>query len=169
MLPAGCISHEIPGRMRVQIPERRRDEQFFVRVRQELAAEQGIRQVSTNPLTGSVLLFHDLDAARLAAIAETHQLFRLVQSQLERPPRTRSGTDGDHRSFGRSFGGSFAHFQPSSHYGRLALALVGLAAFEAMQGNVRAPAVTVLWYALRLWQRSVADSAPLPGAARQAE
>jgi hypothetical protein len=142
MLPSGQISHAIPGRIRARILERRGDERFFARVREELEREPGIARLDTNALTGSVLVLHNLDAERIASLAESHGLFRLEH-------RSADEFEGNGASTATLFG-SFARSQPSSLYERLALALIGFAAFEAMQGNIAAPAVTLLWYAFRL-------------------
>src|SRR5690349_7256419 len=85
MLPSGQISHAIDGRMRVRIPERKGDKDFFARVREELEREPGIAHVQPNPLTGSVLITHDLDTERLAALVESLGLFHLEPESAEAP------------------------------------------------------------------------------------
>ena len=147
MLPTGWIAHELPGRMRVHIPERRRDERFFELAQQKLAATPGITKLDVNALTGNILMLHELDCARIAAIAESHQLFHLNQESAD-GPRTRQA--GANHSIG-----SFVRLGPLSPYDRLALVFAALAVAETLQGNVMAPAVTLFWYALRLWQLRV--------------
>ncbi|MBS3652309.1 hypothetical protein KEU06_27335 [Pseudaminobacter sp. 19-2017] len=53
------IIHRIPGRMRIQIPAARHQEQFFAGLKQQLNAIQGVRNVTVNPAAASVTIEHD--------------------------------------------------------------------------------------------------------------
>jgi len=54
-LPQARVCHLAHGRLRLKIPEKRRDEAFFEAVRQQLSRD-GIKRVEVNPLTASVLV-----------------------------------------------------------------------------------------------------------------
>src|SRR5260370_37203359 len=81
-LPAGRVCHLTTGRLRVKIPEKRRDEAFFKLLAQRLASWESIEGVEVNPLTASVLVhFSDLGAL-FAQNAMRHDLSSVVLRQL---------------------------------------------------------------------------------------
>jgi hypothetical protein len=53
------IIHRIPGRVRIQVPAARHQEQFFASLKQQLNAVQGVRNVTVNPAAASVTIEHD--------------------------------------------------------------------------------------------------------------
>jgi Heavy metal associated domain 2 len=55
-LPAARISHFTPRRLRIKVPEKRRDRAFFETVAERLATWDSVEGVETNPLTASVLI-----------------------------------------------------------------------------------------------------------------
>src|SRR5437660_7157158 len=63
-LPAARITHFTPRRLRIKVPEKRRDRDFFDTVAERLATWESIERVETNPLTASVLI-HFSDPERL--------------------------------------------------------------------------------------------------------
>src|SRR5205085_12331615 len=87
-LPAARISHFTARRLRIKVPEKRRDTVFFTTVAERLATWESVERVEINPLTASVLI-HFSDPQRLfleatakndlfdidfsAALAETSQ------------------------------------------------------------------------------------------------
>src|SRR5437763_1936252 len=82
-LPQARVCHLAHGRLRLKIPEKRRDEGFFDTVRKQLSGRDGIERVEVNPLTASVLLqFHDPDAA-VAGNALKNDLFEVDFDALE--------------------------------------------------------------------------------------
>jgi hypothetical protein len=54
------VVHAIPGRLRLKISRMRRNPALVAEVQKRFSSVQAIRQVVTNPLTGSVLLLYDL-------------------------------------------------------------------------------------------------------------
>src|SRR5689334_17759009 len=55
-LPRARICHVSPGRVRVRIPERRYDAQYFAAVRELVSAWPGVESVEVNPVTAGVLV-----------------------------------------------------------------------------------------------------------------
>lgn len=55
-LPSARIVHFTPRRLRLKVPEKRRDTGFFDYVRNRLAAWDSVERVETNPLTASILV-----------------------------------------------------------------------------------------------------------------
>ena len=63
-LPAARISHFTARRLRIKVPEKRRNTDFFDTVAERLATWDSVERVETNPLTASVLI-HFSDPERL--------------------------------------------------------------------------------------------------------
>lgn len=58
MAPNASIVHTIPGRMRIRIPSARADQKFLDKACAALKALPHVVEVSSNPLTGSVLILY---------------------------------------------------------------------------------------------------------------
>src|ERR1051326_4256278 len=91
-LPEGRVCHLTNGRVRVKIPEKRRDEAFFNAVRERLGSWSSIEAVEVNPLTASVLVhFRDLGAL-FAENAMKNELFTIdfeaLKAEREGPRRS---------------------------------------------------------------------------------
>jgi hypothetical protein len=70
-LPSAAITHFTTRRLRIKVPEKRRDAAFFDFVRSRLAAWNSIQRVDTNPLTASILVyFSDTERLLLEAVAK---------------------------------------------------------------------------------------------------
>ncbi len=77
-LPRAVILHNVPGRLRLRVPERRRDPGYFQRLAEALGALETVTRVSSNPRLGSVLIEHTEDAeGRIASHGVTEGLFVL--------------------------------------------------------------------------------------------
>src|SRR5690348_441788 len=87
-VPRGRISHLSAGhrsagqhgggRLRIRIPDKRRDEVFFGMVAQRLSGWDSVDRVEVNPLTASVLIyFRDADAL-FAEMERRNDLFMLA-------------------------------------------------------------------------------------------
>jgi len=100
--------------------------------------------VTANPLTGSLLVVHEAPFDVVVAFAEEQQLFRLVGPLPPASLRARvaEGLEDASRNLETVSGGEL------DLDGALILGLTGLAIHQAIEGNIMAPAVTLLWYAL---------------------
>jgi len=58
MLRSASIAHRIPGRIRIRIPSAKADSEFLEQARTALAALPGVLEVTSNPLTGSIVVLH---------------------------------------------------------------------------------------------------------------
>jgi hypothetical protein len=160
-LPQARVCHLAHGRLRLKIPEKRRDEAFFDTVRKQLSGQNGIERVEVNPLTASVLVqFHDPDAP-VAENALKNDLFKVDVDALEAVVEPPALTEEAAEVFAqadmtvRQWTGNAADLRSAIF---LALIVGGL--YQLLRGNIAAPAATLLWYAgatLRLW-----DVAPAP-------
>ena len=76
------IVHHIPGRLRIRLPKAKGNPDLLARISQSLSPLSGVRQVSTNESTGSVVIHYDPGTSReirkqLAAQAEEDEIFVL--------------------------------------------------------------------------------------------
>jgi copper chaperone CopZ len=63
--------HDLPGRLRVRSRLFRNNADLGAAVRSQLGAADGVRSVSVNPVTGSVLVFYDPARASVETLLET--------------------------------------------------------------------------------------------------
>ena len=159
MLPDAHVVHQMLGRLRVRIPSRRRNAQYFARVRQQLAELEGVRAIETNHMTGSVLILHQLSAREIEEHAVKHGLFRLRFSLPDPAPlsqriSTQLGKFG--AGVERASGGAVD--VPAV----VAITFAAAASFQLLKNRVWPPGVTLLWYAV---QRAVEwkEGAPADG------
>jgi hypothetical protein len=157
-LPVGRVCHLTTGRLRVKIPEKRRDEAFFTNLEQRLAPWDSIEQVEVNPLTASVLVhFSDLGAL-FAENAMRNDLFAVDLDQLEgvdgKPRQAltewakQRWTDADKAL--RRWSGGNADIRSAAF-----LALVAGSILQLFRGRIAPPAATLLWDAgevLQIWE-----------------
>ncbi|MCP3868781.1 MAG: heavy-metal-associated domain-containing protein [Gammaproteobacteria bacterium] len=58
MTPRAQIVHQVTGRVRMVVKSRRRNEEYFESVREQLSALEGVEGVKVNQVTGSVTVSH---------------------------------------------------------------------------------------------------------------
>lgn len=144
------IVHELSGRFRLRIPEKRNDKVFFDALAERLSACPGVTTVKFNVHTGSVLLFHAAAtrASDVARYAEQADLFSVepLPATVARTlgQQAAKGLDAFDRGLGALSGG-LVDLQSA-----FLVLLVGLAIYQARRGQVLAPAVSLLWEAIGL-------------------
>lgn len=146
MLPEAQITHAIPGRLRLRVPERKGDVEYFARVEQELRGIEGVSDVTCNPLTGSALIRHRSEREAVLAAASERDLFGRLSDQ---PPvsllDTAIGrTEGLERTISDITEGQFHLFE------LLFTGLIFAAIIQTLRGRFLAPATTLLSYAVTL-------------------
>lgn len=166
-LARGRIAHLSAGRLRIRIPERRRDEAWFRSIAERFSVWDSIDRVEVNPLTASVLFhFTDRDAL-FAEMGRRNDLFAIEEpaaaadehnpaAVTERARRLWAGAD---KALRRVTGGS------TDIRNAAFLMLVASTLYQLLRGQVMPPALTSLWYAgdmLSLW-RATADETPPSG------
>lgn len=147
-LPAAYISHRASPRTRFKIPAKRGDAAYFDTLAENLRKLPAVERVESNPLTASVLLFHDSPPESIAGYAAEQGLFQL-ESLAERagPPfmeRMVESVKSLNQRISTASGGDM------DLKGVVFVNLIGMALFQIRKGNVMAPASTLLWYALSL-------------------
>jgi Heavy metal associated domain 2 len=157
-LPQARVCHYASGRLRVKIPEKRRDEAFFDKLRERLSGWDSVERVEVNPLTASVLVEFSSLLELLAENAIKNDLFEVDFDAL-------SGIGEEPKPLTDHAAAAFAKADESIRRWSAGAAdlrsavfvfLLGAGLMQALRGNVAAPAATLFWYAgdmLRLWER----------------
>jgi hypothetical protein len=164
-LPAARISHFTARRLRIKVPEKRRNMGFFAAVAERLAAWESVERVEANPLTASVLI-HFSDPQRLffEAVAK-NDMFEIDFDAVFAPPSepvvsraaAQSFEIADHEL--RRWTDNQIDIR-----GVLFLMLLAGGVFQLLRRRVETPAPTLLWYAgdlIGLWS----DRGPDPAVA----
>jgi Heavy metal associated domain 2 len=169
--PLARITHFTKRRLRIKVPEKRRDAAFFDFARDRLMVWNSVERVETNPLTASILVyFSDPERLLLEAVGKNDFLdidFATLAQPVE-PVVTRvavrSFSAGDRAL--RGWTGNQVDMRSV-----VFLLLFAGGVYQLMRGRLSTPAPTLLWYAgslLGMWSdRAVdagAESLPRPAA-----
>ena len=174
-LPAARISHFTARRLRIKVPEKRRDTDFFDTVAGRLATWDSVESVETNPVTASILIhFSDPERLFLEAAAK-NDLFDIdldAAFGASSPPVVTEA--------------AVQSFESADHVlrrwtqnqidlrGVLFVLLLAGGVLQLLRRRLDAPAPTLLWYAgdlIGLWsdrsgaQQLATSSGPVPGQA----
>jgi hypothetical protein len=146
MLPAAHVSHRTPGRLRLRIPTRRGQADFFDKLVAELTRQTDVERLEANPLTASVLLMPAVDLGKLARIGADGGLYTLAadESGHEAAPlaqQVAAGFGGLNRQLRSMTGGNLDLVSVGF------LVLVAAAFIQLQRGHVLGPTSTLLWYA----------------------
>jgi hypothetical protein len=161
-LPAARVTHFTNRRLRIKVPEKRRDAAFFSFIVDRLSTWDSIERVETNPLTASILI-HFSDPQRIFFEAATKNDlldidFDAALAEASDPvvSRTaiRSFETADYRL--RRWTGNQVDMRSA-----IFLLLLGGGVYQLLRGSLSTPAPTLLWYAgnlLGLWSDRPADA-----------
>jgi hypothetical protein len=154
-LPSAYISHISSGRLRLKIPSKKADRDYFSFLQEQLSGLPGVQEVVVNPVTASILVRHtydprDIDLKSMEELTELGGLFKLQipgqgkqASVAEQVARAMEGLNGQLKE--KTAGA--LDFQSLAFLG-----LVGVSLFQASRGMVMIPAITALWYASSILQ-----------------
>ncbi|WP_031432449.1 HMA2 domain-containing protein [Methylomarinum vadi] len=158
-IPSAFVKHQLPGRVRLKIPEKKGDFRYFDRVADVFAGSQGITQLQLNPPAASVLISHrdDISFQHIVEFAENNGLFRLTEKPEDYEPLTLPNLPiATLSSIGLDrVDDSLLNLSKNRLDNRsvLFLTLIGLAIHQIARGNIMAPAASLLWYALELLEK----------------
>ena len=161
--PAARISHFTPRRLRIKVPEKRRDRGFFDTVAERLVTWQSVERVETNPLTGSVLI-HFSDPERLfLEAAVKNDLFDIDFDSAFGDSAAPAATEAAVRSF-ETADHALRRWTENQidMRGVLFVLLLAGGLFQLLRRRVDTPAATLLWYAgdlIGLWSGHGPDPA----------
>jgi hypothetical protein len=143
MSARAIVAHQMPGRVRFSVPDKRGDVDYFQRLSRRFSGIDSVHRVKANPLAGSIVLeFAGALEALLLRLAAP-DLFELAESlvgndNLAPPPypiQLVSGRD----------------INPMFMAG-VGFAVLGL--LQGFRGRVMVPAVTAFWYATSTFQQA---------------
>jgi hypothetical protein len=148
-LPSAWLSHRAAGRTRLHVPAMRMQRSYFARARERLVDVPGIRRVSTNIRTASILIEHARDRLDLAALGVEQELFHIepdsppvtLSEQLRRVER-RADAALESATGGRV-----------DLTGAAALAYTAFGAAQVVRGETLPAALTLFWSAFSLLRR----------------
>ncbi|MDO9418228.1 HMA2 domain-containing protein [Pararhizobium sp.] len=152
--PSAYIKHQLPGRVRLKVPQKKGDFDYFDRLAKLFADCHGISQLQLNPPAASILICHGTETPflNIAEFAQTNGLFTIIEQPEETfsipylpiPKFTSKGLNRVDESL--------MDFSQGLLDGRslLILTLIGLAVRQMTKGNIMGPATTLLWYAFSL-------------------
>jgi hypothetical protein len=156
MVPEAQIAHRAGSRLRLRIPARRGDGEYFFKLEEYLLRYRPFRALETNPVTGSVLVVDDgLDVGDLAQKAEADGFFAIRKPG--RPPIPLSGRMvqplGSLSDSVRRMSGGEVDLP-----GLIFMGLLGTGIYQIVRGNFGAPPwYTAFWYAFGVFTKSLID------------
>jgi hypothetical protein len=161
--PAASITHFTPRRLRIRVPEKKRDRAFFDHVAERLSDWDSVERVETNPLTASILIhFTNPNALLFDAIAKNDLLeidFAAAFTDATVPVAIEAAVasfDATDRVLRR-----WTQNQIDVRSVVFLLLLAG-GVFQVLRRRLDTPAPTLLWYAgelIGVWKDRRADSA----------
>lgn len=156
-LPRAHIVHQLRGRLRLRIREKRLDSDYFQEVSARIESLDGVTEVSCNATTGSLLLLHpELPFVDLEPRLNDLSLFEMVTE----PEIT--ATPLEKVSNGFSWLNQAISETSSGDLDLRSLAFLGLIALsiqQIMRGNIMGPAIPMLFNAMSLVQQTDSSDA----------
>ncbi|OPY76379.1 MAG: hypothetical protein A4E64_01538 [Syntrophorhabdus sp. PtaU1.Bin058] len=152
MIPEAFVCHNTLNRLRVRIPSKRRNAEYFTALEKDLITIEGVESVIANPVTASLLLVHNVSLERLSEYAAEKQLFSLIHI----PPKQMTFHDSLTHNFNVLDKKVKDYTQGATDIGSLAfLGLAGAGIYQISKGNFTAPAwYTAFWYALNIFLKT---------------
>jgi hypothetical protein len=142
------VVHQLPGRLRLRIPEHRNNEGFFDELAERLRAADEIDRVSRDAMTATLLIRHRVPENRLLSFLE--DLLGLA-FEAAPPPNLSYGLapvgatiKAVNHSLRRASGGT------TDLRVVLFVLLVALAVRQLTRGQIMVPAAALLWNAFEL-------------------
>ncbi|MBC7857859.1 MAG: hypothetical protein H7Z39_03595 [Burkholderiaceae bacterium] len=147
MAENAVIAHQIPGRIRFRLLERRGDGAYFSELATKLGHIDAIDRVKPNPTTGSVVLEY---SGSLNALIEQMQLQEVYMNIQRNPPQSspalapRPANNSFRLVSGRDINPLF-----------MAASLLGIiGVVQTLRGKILVPSLSAFWYALEGFRQS---------------
>ena len=186
--PIAIVEHQLPGRVRLRIPSKRGDTEWFRTVIHQLAEDPSVHEARANPETGSILFLHTGPVDRIALLAPDRGILDVRQPTRATPAPRPDGVPAiDGRlleaasagftglgiyqlSQGRPIGNAVEHFWHAYTALRilqspgLAMTYAALGLYQVTRGQLLGPAGSLFFYAILAHRMALDD-----GASTQAE
>lgn len=152
MLPVALIVHELPGRVRLRIRERKGDREYFQRVAAEFIAVEGVEAVVTDFRTGSVLVRYRGELPSLLEEGAQRDLFRIAKG-----PQGVAWTTAIYQALERGDRELYAESGGRVDFSTLSfLAMAAAGIFQVANGRGLPAGVTLLRYAYEVLRNEAA-------------
>ncbi|MDA8387485.1 MAG: hypothetical protein M0Z58_02325 [Nitrospiraceae bacterium] len=181
MVPVARITHRTKGRLRIKVPPRKGDGEYFASLAAGLLKVPGITDAETNPITGSVLILHATEPEKIIAYANENGLFRILLDKMNKGDNNGGGAAGKPpgRPASKRLTSRIADvFKQTDSMmlemsggqldigGTAFFALLGVGIYQIASGNFMAPAwYAAFWYALNIFLKALPEAEPAPGLA----
>lgn len=142
MAENAVIAHQIPGRIRFRLPERRGDVAYFSELATKLGHIEAVDRVKPNPATGSVVLEY---SGGLNALIEQMRL-QDVYINIQRNPPTRSSPALAPRQVNQSFRLVSGRDINLLFMAASLLGVIGVV--QTLRGKILVPSLSAFWYAV---------------------
>jgi hypothetical protein len=149
MPPFAYISHRSENRVRIKVPSKKGDKSFFSAAVDFFASQSGILKVTTNDVTGSILLIHSIQPEKIMKSAEKQRLFTSRSSRTPLSNKVIEVFKGLNKKTTSCTEG-YANLPDLTF-----LSLLGLGLYQISRGNFTAPAwYAAFWYALNIFLKA---------------
>jgi hypothetical protein len=142
------IAHRMPGRIRLRIAEKRSDSVYFSALSATLAGSDTVRNVKTNPSTGSVVVEFSGSLNALIEQLQRHDVYTFLGQSLPEKPAALARNGLGMNTFTIVSG---RDINPLFMLGSM-LALVGIV--QTLRGKILIPSLSAFWYALEGFRQS---------------
>lgn len=152
MATNAVIVHQLPGRVRLRLHEKRGDPDYFSAMSENIARLNGVHHVKVNPSTGSMLIEFSESTDNLLRQLQQHDLYLSekehdhTNNMSERPTRLMSDEDAEpfHLVSNRDINPMFM----------VATMLAALGVVQTLRGKILVPSLSVFWYAMDAFRQS---------------
>lgn len=146
MAARAVIAHWIPGRVRLLVPDKRGDAEYFRKLAGEFSDIKGLQKVKVNPTTGSLILEFTGGVGSIVQRARARDLFRIDGMKIpqDAPAFLRPDTNPIHLVSNRKIDSKFM----------LGSALGAAGVVQIFRGRILTPALALFWYAQEAFRQS---------------
>ncbi len=158
-VPDAHIAHKVKGRLRLRIPSKRYDRDFFESLKTVFSKNFPDTEVEVNPITASALILGNTEPKAILKFGLKRKLFKLILHSAKKQTLIGSVKESFKevdQSLLKFTGGELD--VPSFIF----LGLVGHGVYQILRGNFTAPAwYTAFWYALGVFSKSSLLNVPV--------
>lgn len=151
--PEALLCHITKGRIRVKIPSKKGDKNYFELVKETFKNSGMIKDITINPTSCSCIIYSDESVDKIKEYAQSKELFNLKLIDVEKRKiinYTIKQTFGNFDNKIRRFFNNEIDLA-----GATLIALIGLTVYQIGRGNFSAPAwYTSVWYAFNVFLKS---------------
>lgn len=156
MMPVAKISHQTPERLRIKIPSRKGDIEYFDSLQDKFTNFAEVETLKINPSTSSVLIIHNKsNGVDFIKFGKQQNLFTLEDKSPSYHNTLTKGVVGGFNFLNDIIKRIFSRELdiPAIAF----IALISVAIYQIARGNFRAPAwYTALWYGMNIFLKSLA-------------